>query len=266
VRMARRGQSRGGSAYLGDSGVYCCMDDLTYISKGNKKTECFSFDLPAKITCPGMTEECGPKCYAAMLMRIYPAVDAKYARNLEFSNTDGFIEYMIHKIPKGCQFRIHVSGDFKDADYVRKWNRICEARPDVTFYAYTRSWAIPDIWRQIIYLHALANVNVNLSVDDETGEPHTPKMQEYRWCYLTHNDSAPDWMRADDIIFRSNHGGQITRRKNAVKKGQDPDTVAPLIHKLVGVVCPLERGRKIPNFSCKKCRLCVDKPKELSYV
>jgi len=242
------------------------MVDLRHISKGNSKTECFSFDLPARITCPGMTKECGPKCYAATLMRIYPAVNAKYQRNLKFANSKKFVHDMIREIPYGCQFRIHVSGDFFSADYVRDWTEIAFRRTDVTFYAYTRSWQLAEIWTAIRSLHRLPNVNVNLSVDDETGKPHTKSMQTYRWCYLTHNDSAPDWMRADDIIFRSNYGGQKTRRKNAVKKGLDPDTVAPLIHKLVGVVCPLERGREIPNFSCAKCRLCVDKPQVASYV
>ncbi len=213
-----------------------------------------------------MTKECGPKCYAATLMRIYPAVATKYARNLKLANSPEFVEYMIANIPADCQFRIHVSGDFKDADYVHKWIQICRYRPDVTFYAYTRSWQLPEIWKAIRALHSFSNVNVNLSVDDETGKPRVYNAKAYRWCYLTHNDSAPDWMRADDIIFRSNYSGHKRRRKNAEKKQLDPDTVAPLIHKLVGVVCPLERGRDIPNFSCAKCRLCVDKPKVLQHV
>ncbi len=213
-----------------------------------------------------MTKECGPKCYAATLMRIYPAVDAKYARNLELANSPEFVSYMIANIPAECQFRIHVSGDFKDVEYTKDWAEIAFRRPDVTFYAYTRSWQLPDIWKAIRLLHKLPNVNVNLSVDDETGKPRTKLMQAYRWCYLTHNDSAPDWMRKDDIIFRSNYAGHKKRRKNAEKKQLDPDVVAPLIHILVGVVCPLERGRDIPNFSCAKCRLCVDKPQVPAYA
>ncbi len=242
------------------------MINLEHISKGNSKTECFSFDLPAKITCPGMTKECGPKCYAATLMRIYPSVDAKYARNLELANSPEFVSYMIANIPADCQFRIHVSGDFKDAKYTRQWVKICAARPDVTFYAYTRSWQLKQMWNAIQALHALPNVNVNLSVDDETGAPTIKNSDDMRWCYLTHNDSAPNWMRTDDIIFRSNYSGHKTRRKNAKKKGLDPNAIAPLIHTLVGVVCPLERGRDIPNFSCAKCRLCVDKPEVPQYV
>ena len=205
-----------------------------------------------------MTKECGRDCYAANLMRIYKAVDAKYARNLELANAPGFVDYIVKHIPDNCQFRIHVSGDFKDAAYVRMWIEICKARPDVTFYAYTLAWQITAIVTSVRSLHRLPNVNVNLSVDDETGAPKTKAMQSLRWCYLTKTDNVPSWIRYDDIIFRSNHLGHKKRRKNAKAKGVE---LPPLVKRLGGIVCPLEQGQDIPNFSCAKCRLCVDKPK-----
>lgn len=233
------------------------MTDLTYISKGNEKTECFSFDLPARETCPGKTAECSNDCYAAKLMRIYKNVDAKYTRNQAFASDPVFVDYMTLTIPKNCQFRIHVSGDFYDAEYVDKWIAIAQARPDVTFYAYTRSFRIPRIWLRILKLHSLPNVNVNLSVDDETGAPSIVGSDAMRWCYLTKVDAAPSWLRAKDIVFRSNHNGHKRRRKNAIKKGVTPP---PLVKRLTGQVCPMEQGQDIPKFSCAKCRLCVDKP------
>jgi hypothetical protein len=250
------------------------MIDLKHISKGNSKTECFSFDLPARDTCPGKTDECSRDCYAAKLMRIYKAVGAKYERNLEITYHPGFVDYMIDTIPANCQFRIHVSGDFFHIDYIKKWIEICKARPDVTFYAYTRSWRDLDLYLNILALNALDNVNVNLSVDDETGAPQTLCQQKFRWCYLTKTDNVPDWIREDDIIFRSNHLGHKRRRKNAIKRGENPNDSHPLVKKLgrgldyseKAQVCPLEQGQDIPNFSCAKCRLCVDKPKVMSYV
>ena len=238
------------------------MTDLTYISAGNKKTECFSFDLPARRSCPGKTKGCSRDCYAASMMLVYPAVAVKYKRNRRFANSPKFVDYMIEHIPKDCQFRIHVSGDFFSVEYIQKWIQIVASRQDVTFYAYTRSWRIPDLLAQIILLHdRFANININLSVDDETGAPPSYMMEQMRWCYLTKTDNVPSWIRFDDIIFRSNHNGQKTRRKNDIKKGIDPDIRAPLIKRLGGQVCPLEQGRDISNFSCAKCRLCVDKPK-----
>lgn len=234
--------------------------DLTHISKGNAKTECYSFDIPAVLTCPGRTTECAKDCYAASLMRIYPAVDAKYKRNQEITYHPSFVSYMIETIPRGCEFRIHVSGDFFHVDYVKKWIEICASRQDVTFYAYTRSWRTPELWEVIRDLQSLPNVNVNLSVDDETGAPTHKAAQKFRWCYLTKTDNVPNWIRSRDIVFRSNHNGHKRRRKNATKKGLDPNVVAPLVKHLGGQVCPMEQGQDIPSFSCKKCTLCVVKP------
>ena len=239
------------------------MPDLTYISKGNSKTECFSFDLPAIDTCPGRTTECERDCYAANLMRIYKNVDAKYRRNQEVTYHPGFVDYMVDTIPADCQFRIHVSGDFFHEDYVSKWIEIATRRPDVTFYAYTRSWRIPRIWLKVLALTDLPNVNVNLSVDDETGAPNVIGADALRWCYLTKTDNVPSWIRHDDIVFRSNHVGHKKRRKNAKAKGLPMPT---LVKRLGGQVCPLEQGQDIPNFSCAKCRLCVDKPKVLAHA
>lgn len=240
--------------------------DLTHISEGNSKTGCFSFDLPAIVTCPGRTKECERDCYAANLMRIYPSVAAKYSRNHDVVFHPGFVSYMVETIPADCQFRIHVSGDFFHADYVRQWIDIATQRPDVTFYAYTRSWRDHEILGAIIALNFLDNVNVNLSVDDETGRPKFLGAYMFRWCYLTKTDTVPPWMRRDDIVFRSNHNGHKRRRNNAEKKGENPNIIAPLLH-VIGqaTVCPKERGKDIP-LSCAKCRLCVDKPKVLAHV
>ncbi len=237
------------------------MIDLQYISKGNKKTECFSFDLPAIKTCPGRTLECARDCYAVNMMKAYPNVAKKYERNLELARMGlDFVKYMIANIPANCQFRIHVSGDFYSGYYTSQWRWIAESRPDVTFYAYTRSWRDLEIFAPIMQLNALPNVNVNLSVDDETGAPRLHAMQSMRWCYLTKTDNVPYWIRYDDIIFRSNHNGQRRRRYNDSKKGVDPNIRSPLVKRLGGKVCPFEQGRDMENFSCAKCRLCVDKP------
>lgn len=198
-------------------------------------------------------------------MAVYPNVAKKYERNLAFCAGDDFVEYMIDNIPDYCDFRIHVSGDFYSVEYVEKWREIVEERQDVTFYAYTRSWRIPAIWNAIRRLHLEnENCNVNLSVDDETGVPRVFGAGLFRRCYLTKTDNVPDWIRENDIIFRSNHLGQKRRRKNDIKKGIDPNIRSPLVKRLGGRVCPLEQGQDIPGFSCKKCTLCVVEPMVLT--
>jgi hypothetical protein len=178
---------------------------------------------------------------------------------------------MIKNIPPRCEFRIHVSGDFYSTAYIHKWEKIVAARQDVTFYTYTRSWQKIKPFVGICNLQKWDHVNVNISVDSETGEPFRAA-KDFRWCYLTGNDTAPSWLRKGDIIFRSNHnarqGHHKWRRKKAIKNGLDPNKVAPLIHKMgEAIVCPFERGRDMPKyFSCARCHLCVDKPQVPSYV
>lgn len=240
--------------------------DTTYISEGNEKTSCFSFDLPAKVTCPGATALCASKCYASKLASAYPNVGRKYARNLEFANSTEFVRHMVANIPFGCEFRIHVSGDFHSVEYIAKWKEIVRKRPDVTFYAYTRSWRIEELWFAIMELNASSNVNINLSVDNDTGMPEVPYADDYRWCFLSLDDSAPNWLRRSDIVFRTNHnarqGNHQWQRAKALKNGQDPNSVAPLLHRIAGAVtCPMERGKKMPaSFSCSRCSLCIKKP------
>jgi hypothetical protein len=245
------------------------MTKLDVIIEGNDKTACFSFDIPAKITCPGKTSFCSSKCYADLLAKIYPNVGSKYQRNYDFSQTEQFVAYMIRNIPKNCEFRIHVSGDFYSKEYIAAWKRIVESRLDVVFYAYTRSWRT-DLWEDIVALGASSNININLSLDKETGKPEVLNAESFRWCYLTDDDTAPDWLRRNDIVFRTNHngkpGGHKWKRNRAEKKGLDPNVVAPLLHRMgKAVVCPFERGKDMPSdFSCSKCGLCVKKPKEVA--
>lgn len=240
--------------------------NLTYISEGNDKTACWSFDLPAKETCPGATEFCASKCYAFKLAQAYPAVGRKYSRNKTFTFDPEFVPHMIRNIPHRCEFRIHVSGDFFSAEYIQKWIRIAASRKDVTFYCYTRSWRNAELLPHILALNALENVNVNLSLDSDTGIPSFEGAEDFRWAFLTGNDTVPIEMRRTDIVFRTNHnarqGNHQWARKRAVKRGENPDVIAPLLHNIGGgTVCPFERGREMPaNFSCSRCRLCIKKP------
>ena len=241
--------------------------DTLHISPGNAKTgDEWSFDIPAIETCPGRSELCASKCYAAQLMRVYKNVDAKYQRNLSLARSFDFVTYMVDTIPANVSFRIHVSGDFYSVQYIQDWIDIATNRPDVEFYAYTRSWRQGASFnKQIIALNSLTNVNVNLSCDTETGKPNFLAAPRFRWAYLTHEkgyDDAPNWLRRGDIVFRSASAGHKKRRKNAVKRGDDPNVVAPLVNRIgEAPVCPFERGRDVDNFSCSKCRICIDKPR-----
>lgn len=156
-----------------------------------------SFSLPALKACPwAMTE---PKadgapavcagCYARdgqyRMPNVVNTQAARYAWTKECMQSyrgqqmfEGALYAAIRKLRpvKGDEhvyFRIHDSGDFFSAKYVESWIRICEALPDVRFWAPTGSWlaadminpgdAVPWIVHTLHWLNDLPNVTVRPS-------------------------------------------------------------------------------------------------------
>ncbi|MCI2420058.1 hypothetical protein MOQ72_21690 [Saccharopolyspora sp. K220] len=94
-------------------------------------------------TCPS-AGICRHVCYARHGTYTWPAVRAKHMSNLRFVLDDlpGWEQAMLTELaaPKfrGSWVRIHDSGDFFNTAYLGSWLRIMRARPDTTFYAYTK--------------------------------------------------------------------------------------------------------------------------------
>ena len=134
---------------------------LTF-GKGNAKLgkHVATFSLPAGWTCPA-AKDCmaranretgkitdGPdtvfRCFAASAEAVYPAVRDSRWSNLDIlkgaRTSDKMASVILASMPKGAAFvRIHVSGDFFSAAYLKAWTIAAAARPDITFYAYTKS-------------------------------------------------------------------------------------------------------------------------------
>lgn len=119
---------------------------LTQNSKLKKTSEVtgiktYDFALPAIKTCP-KAGACKSFCYASKGLYHMPSVSAKHQYNFEMSKRRaGFILPMIREIDsKNIEaVRIHSSGDFYSLPYLNRWLAIINSRPDVTFYAYTKS-------------------------------------------------------------------------------------------------------------------------------
>ena len=94
-------------------------------------------------TCPS-AGICRHVCYARNGSYLWPVVLAKHQANLMFVLDDlpGWEAAITAELGAGkyhgAWIRIHDSGDFFSDDYLRAWLRICRARPDVNFYAYTK--------------------------------------------------------------------------------------------------------------------------------
>jgi hypothetical protein len=135
------------------------------------------------VTCPGATPWCRMHCYAKNpAKRIsQPMNVSKYASNLVLFfevGPDRFAEMLAEKIKRVQRarhtlkiVRVHVAGDFFSEEYVEAFRAVAESLPDYQFYAYTRSWLIPELKPSVERLRRLPNFVVYASTDPDTGPP-----------------------------------------------------------------------------------------------
>jgi hypothetical protein len=130
--------------------AYLKHNGLT-ISIGNSKiaNNVGIFNLPPgqktrNNPCGSCPQDC-PGCYAKKSFRMFPKVrvclNNNYLASLKGDFTDTMITLINQAISKyGINaFRIHTSGDFYSFDYVKKWERIIKAFPEIKFYGYTKT-------------------------------------------------------------------------------------------------------------------------------
>lgn len=213
------------------------------IQKGNTKLgkAIYTFSLPAHWTCPGETPACAEVCYAMdgfyNMQNVVDSLNANYTA----SQQGNFAEQMIAAIGRRSveTFRIHPSGDFYEAAYVRKWIEIAERYPNIRFYAYTRSWRNAEILEALTDLAALPNVSLWWSTDKDTdalnGAPPIVANVKVAYMQVADDEVVPGYT---DLVFR-------------VKR----DTV---LFAFNGVrVCPAENGVTYETKpTCSQCKLC----------
>jgi hypothetical protein len=119
---------------------------------GAKAVKALQYTLPAfksKIgekVCSG-AGACAAYCYAAAGTYQYPLGTFKSEFSLMFSLSNEFVPVMrahllnLIKSMKNkyfIMFRIHDSGDFYSANYLKKWIKIAKIFPNIYFYGYTK--------------------------------------------------------------------------------------------------------------------------------
>ena len=208
------------------------------LSRGNTKLgrRILSWGIPAVTTCPGASKECRAACYAMKGRYCYAQVKRAGEQRLEIAKSRNFVAAMTDEVRRRRPetVRVHTSGDFFSAAYVRRWRKIAEACPDTLFYAYTRSWnnATRAMRRELASLSRLSNFKLWLSAD--RAMPAPPKWRHTKIAYMAvdHEDRPSFHV---DLTFR-------VRRKTVQK------------HVGSSLVCPVENG--VTKTNCEKCRLC----------
>lgn len=132
-------------------------------------------------TCPGATAWCKSVCYDVKSLR-YPEARNKRAANAE--------NPAVPAVPaKAKTLRIHIGGDFDSVAYICAWHKRISDRPDVAFWAYTRSWRVSRLLPALEKLRALPNLQLFASVDSTT--PETPPAG-WRIAHAVPSFEAPD--------------------------------------------------------------------------
>ena len=142
--------------------------------KTAKIPNAFGLAAGREFSCPGATASCEPICYAGKLERIFKGMRVVVTSNLEAMQTlkaneaIAALNDMIDQFERMCEkwdaeklFRIHHDGDFFSLRYAGYWRRVMSEHPDVTFWAYTRSFHLVRMFEGI------PNFALYLSVDKD---------------------------------------------------------------------------------------------------
>ena len=158
------------------------------------KPRVYAFSLPAGYSCPAALE-CLSKANRITgkvtdskfaQYRCYAASDEAYspqARALRWDNfdqlrkldTNQMANLLMESLPKDAQIvRVHVSGDFFNQSYFNAWLEVARQKPEVTFYAYTKS--IP-YW--INHIDHIDSIPENLKLNASYGGRHDKLINEH---------------------------------------------------------------------------------------
>lgn len=180
-------------------------------------------------TCPGSSPECEAICYARR-----PVEEAGTVLDMWKDNS---IREDVPELPEDAKLvRLHVSGDFDSVDYIHEWFMRMLERPDVTMWAYTRSWRVPELLDALEDLRGLPNVQLFASMDQSISEM-PPAGWRRAWI-----DGDPRQGDTHQIMAHT----PLAEGMTSFELQQTADGVKALI-------CP-EETKHTPN--CETCGFC----------
>lgn len=116
------------------------MKNLLVAGNSTMPTSVGIFNLPALKTCTP-SKWCRKHCYALQGRFIWRSIKKVHQQRYLISRTKDFTNIMIEEIKrrKSLKYiRIHITGDFYNEEYVRKWVRIARIFPDMIFRTNTK--------------------------------------------------------------------------------------------------------------------------------
>lgn len=209
-----------------------------------------AFGLPAgqAYSCPGATTVCESVCYAGNVRGIekrFPNVHKMMIHNWNVLSGASFmvmvreIHAMILDFSQECDrknaekaFRIHWDGDFFSREYASAWAYVIRAFPDVTFWAYTRSFT--NRLNVVDILAGIDNLALYLSVDTDNAEWAPEIIAEYPEIKIA---ALSDTMANAALVITD------------IRQGNLPGAKCP---ELIGAI-PLISEKGGACFACQLC-------------
>ena len=124
-------------------------------TEGNGKLPFFAFSSLAGLDCPQAgaclyrdgNKENGAMsgfCYSFKAWRIPAAFFRQLVNSLRLRTEAGRSEIVQAwmNLPRGATVRLYVDGDFASPEILAFWMRLCNARPDLRVYGYSKSWRL----------------------------------------------------------------------------------------------------------------------------
>lgn len=158
---------------------------LIFSFENSKLKGTYTFSLPSGWTCPGasiclakadrltgkLTD--GPdsmvRCFSASQEAVYPTVRLIRWHNYELlqeaKDTISMANLILESLPTDASLvRIHVAGDYYNQAYFNAWLMVAVTRPNIIFYAYTKS---VNFW-----VANRSNIPENLKLTASVGSRH----------------------------------------------------------------------------------------------
>jgi len=189
-----------------------------------------SFNIIPGHTCP-YKKECFGWCYAMGGRGGMPGNRNAVARALGLAERDDFVPRMVEEMkkhPSNQPFRLHVTGDFYNADYVNKWIAIIKKCPERKFYAYTKSHQLPEIKA----LEKLPNMTVRYSFGGQDDDKIDIEKHPHSKVFDTEEDlkaAGYTECKNDDRIAADKNLKKMGIVKHGTRK-YDPKTFRPSTH------------------------------------
>lgn len=147
------------------------------------------------------------------------------------------------------RFRIHWAGDFFSMAYTKAWACVVRMFPDVTFWAYTRSF------KYLEPIHALPNLVLYLSLDNANWEKGMSEFFKYGFDIDFGKTRKVAYMSCDENDLRRMQAKMGEHPERYCRT--DPGRVLKWLASTHISRCPVDLGKMKLEYGCKTCKQCL---------